>query len=254
DLAGLTTSAVRDDVNGDWLISGQKVWNTSAHHADMAMLVARTNWDVPKHHGLTYFVLPMHQNGIEVRPIRQMNGHSSFNEVFLDGCRVPANNVIGSVDHGWAVTKATLNHERTFATMRKTNFAAAASGLTVDEAKLEAAEHQLTYVWYPQRAGRADLIDEAATAAQLTGDPLVRQAIVSIDTFRRASEWTAQRSKTARALGRTPGPEGSLGKLSGSELARRSAALHARLAGPSAMLAGESGGLLHSVVAEVLLS
>jgi len=254
DLAGLATAAVRDDTNGDWLITGQKVWNTSAHHADMAMLVARTNWDVPKHHGLTYFALPMHQDGIGVRPIRQMNGHSSFNEVFLDGCRVPANNVVGSVDHGWAVAKATLNHERTFTTMRKTNFAAAAAGRTVDEAKLEAAEHQLTYVWYPQRAGRADLIVEAARAAQLTSDPLIRQAIVSLESFRLASEWTAQRTKTARALGRSPGPEGSLGKLGASELARRSAALHARLAGPSAMLAGEAGGLLHSVVAEVLLS
>ena len=81
DLAGLTATAVLD---GDaWVVNGQKVWNTSAHHADLGMLVARTDWDVPKHRGITYFVLPMRQPGVEVRPLRQMNHHASFNEVFL---------------------------------------------------------------------------------------------------------------------------------------------------------------------------
>ena len=82
DLAGLQTTAIRD---GDqWVVNGQKVWNTSADHADMGILVARTDWDVPKHAGLTYFVIDMRQPGVEVRPIRQMNDHASFNEVFLD--------------------------------------------------------------------------------------------------------------------------------------------------------------------------
>ena len=88
DLAGLTTRAERD--GDEWVVNGQKVWNTSAHHADFGMLVARTDWDAPKHRGLTYFALPMHQPGVEVRPLRQMNDHSSFNEVFMTDARVPA--------------------------------------------------------------------------------------------------------------------------------------------------------------------
>ena len=87
DLAGLTTTAVLD--GDEWVVNGQKVWNTSAHHADLGMLVARTNWDAPKHQGITYFVLPMKQPGVEVRPLRQMNYHSSFNEVFLTDARIP---------------------------------------------------------------------------------------------------------------------------------------------------------------------
>ena len=100
DLAGLTTRA---DLDGDeWVVNGQKVWNTSAHHADFGMLLARTDWDVPKHRGITYFVLPMHQPGVEVRPLRQMNCHASFNEVFLTDARVPGDHVVGSVGEGLA--------------------------------------------------------------------------------------------------------------------------------------------------------
>ena len=98
DLAGLSTTAVRD--GDDWVVNGQKVWNTSAHHADVAMLVARTDWDVPKHHGVSYFVLPMHQDGVEVRPIVQMNRHSSFNEV----CSSP---MLASLRRTWSARPAT---------------------------------------------------------------------------------------------------------------------------------------------------
>ena len=115
DLAGLTTTAVRD---GDrWIVNGQKVWNTSAHHADYGILVARTDWDAPKHRGLSYFALPMKQPGVEVRPLRQMNDHASFNEVFLSDAEIPADHLIGAEGGGWAVALTTLAFERRFAVL-----------------------------------------------------------------------------------------------------------------------------------------
>ena len=251
DLAGLSTTAVRD--GDDWLISGQKVWNTSAHHAEMGMLLARTSWDVPKHQGITYFALPMHQRGVDVRPIRQMNHHASFNEVFLDECRVPVANVIGAVGDGWRVARATLMHERTFATMRRVDPPPRPWGRNVREAMAESEEHERTYAWYPQRAGRADLLVERARARALAGDPTVRQAIVDALGFQRASEWTAARAKRARQLGKPPGPEGSLGKLAASELARRSHRAHTMIAGADAIAWTGDDPTARTVV-EVLLS
>ena len=108
---GSAPRAVRD--GDEWIVNGQKVWTTSAHHADYGMLLARTDWDVPKHQGITYFVLAMNQPGVEVRPLLQMNGHSSFNEVFLTDARVPAVNLVGDLGDGWRVARTTLMHERT---------------------------------------------------------------------------------------------------------------------------------------------
>jgi alkylation response protein AidB-like acyl-CoA dehydrogenase len=252
DLAGLTATAVLD--GDEWVVNGQKVWNTSAHHADMAILVARTAWDVPKHQGISYFVLPMHQPGVEVRPIVQMNRHASFNEVFLTDARIPATNLVGELGDGWRVARTTLHHERTFATMRRPRFdSAGAPGRTVREAMAEAEEHFRTYVWYPQRAGRADLVAELATAASCNHDPIVRQQIARLVSFVRANEWTAARAQAARALGRAPGPEGSLGKLAASEVARRAALVHASIAGAKGMLL-DGPGPHDATVAEVLLS
>src|ERR1700728_4313347 len=115
DLAGLSTRAEPDGAGG-WLVTGQKVWSTGAATADFGLLLARTDPSVPKHEGITAFALPMRQPGIQVRPLRQMNGHASFNEVFLDGARVPAGNVIGRPGGGWRVARATLARERRLAT------------------------------------------------------------------------------------------------------------------------------------------
>ena len=103
----------RAQVADAWVVSGQKVWNTSAHHADFGLLLARTDPDVPKHRGLTYFALPMDQPGVEVRPLIQMTGESGFSEVFLSGARVPASAIIGEFNGGWAVALSTLGFERT---------------------------------------------------------------------------------------------------------------------------------------------
>lgn len=114
DLAGLATRAVRDGAaaDADWIVNGQKVWTSSAHHAHLALLVARTDPTVPKHQGLTYFLCDMTAPGVEVRPLRQITGEAEFNEVFLTDVRVPDANRLGPVGGGWTVATTTLNSER----------------------------------------------------------------------------------------------------------------------------------------------
>jgi len=250
DLAGLSTTAVLD--GDEWVVSGQKVWNTSAHHADLGLLLARTDWGVPKHDGLTYLVLPMRQPGVEARPLRQMNEHRSFNEVFLTEARVPRHDVVGDVGDGWRVALTTLAFERRFGALSRPPVPAA-GGRAVTEAQAEAAAYIETYRWYPQRAGRADLVVERAQATGAAADPVVRQEIARLLSLQRASRWTAERARAGLALGRTPGPEGSIGKLAASLVARQAARVHAMVAGADALLTGPDSPL-GGIVAEVLVS
>src|SRR4051812_33111673 len=216
DLAGLTTRAVRD--GDEWVVNGQKVWNTGAQKAQYGMLLARTDWDAPKHRGITFCVADMRQPGIEVRPLRQMNGHASFNEVFLSDARVRHDHVVGAVNSGWAAAVTTLMHERGMAAgigqrrggSGKGRSPAAPVGRTKREADEETAAYQQTYKWYPQRAGRIDLIEGQARAHGRNDDPVTRQSIATTLAFEQSARWTAKRAKAAREAGKQPGPEGSM--------------------------------------------
>ena len=110
DLASLKTRAVKR--NGEWVVTGQKVWTTLAHVAKWCMLVARTDPDAPKHQGLTYFLMDMEQDGVEVKPLVQITGEAEFNEIFMEEARIPDENVVGGVGNGWAVAITTLMNER----------------------------------------------------------------------------------------------------------------------------------------------
>jgi alkylation response protein AidB-like acyl-CoA dehydrogenase len=112
DLAALGTRAVREEGSGDWIVNGQKVWTSGAHNARFAILVARTDPDLPKHQGITYFLCDMTDPGVDVRPLRQITGEAEFNEVFLTDVRIPDNRRLGEVGQGWAVANATLSNER----------------------------------------------------------------------------------------------------------------------------------------------
>ncbi len=182
DLAAVATAAVQTD--DGWVLDGQKVWSSGARYADYGLLLARTDPDVAKQAGLTMFLVPMATSGVEVRPIRQMSGSSSFNEVFLSDVQVPDTLRIGEVGNGWAIANATLAFERTASgqgTRRK--------GGSVDD-----------LISLAQRLGRS-------------GDPVIRQRLA--DAYIRTTLRTATTDRVARATaaGVAPGPAASIGKL-----------------------------------------
>jgi alkylation response protein AidB-like acyl-CoA dehydrogenase len=252
DLAGATTRA---DLHGDyWLINGQKVWNTSAHHADHGLLLARTDWDAPKHEGLSYFVIDIKQPGVEVQPLKQMNGHASFNQVFFTDAQVPAENLIGRIGDGWKVAMTTLAHERRGADgLSAPSRRGARTGRIYDEERRELETANQPYKWYPQRTGRVDLILDRAKETGANQDPHVRQEIAKLMILAKSAEWTARRARAAQQHGRPQGPEGSLGKLAASNVARAAAHVHTLMTGAEAMLTG-IGSPRDGIIAEILVS
>jgi len=200
DLAALRTRARRD---GDhWVIDGQKVWTSGAQFADHGLLLARTDPDVVKQAGITAFLVPMDAPGVEVRPIRQMSGGASFNEVFLNGVRIPDRLRIGRPGQGWEVATTTLAFERT------------ASG-----------------TGNRRKGGTFSDVLALARSLDRTGDPLVRQRLA--DLYIRAALRTATVGRVARAsaAGDHPGPEASLTKLMASDLLTRTGQVAAELMG-----------------------
>jgi alkylation response protein AidB-like acyl-CoA dehydrogenase len=247
----MTRAELKD---GRWVVNGQKVWTTSAHHADWGLLLARTDPGAVKHQGLSYFVIAMRQPGVEVRPLKQMNGHASFNQVFFTDAVVEADHLVGEVGAGWAVATTTLMHERRGADgLAGWGRAAPRQGRIYDEERAETEKVMEPYKWYPQRAGRVDLIIERAKQTGRIADPVTRQEIAKLLILSKTAEWTARRARAAQAQGRAPGPEGSLGKLVASHVARAAAHVHTLISGAEAMLAGADGPM-EGLIAEILVS
>ena len=189
DLAGLATRAVRD--GDEWVLSGQKVWNTLAHIADRGMLVARTDPQAPKHKGLTYFALDMHAPGVEVRPLRQITGEAEFNEVYMTEVRVPDADRVGDVGEGWRVAMTTLMNERT-----------TIGGGGGPPVRGSGAIAEAVRIWR----------DEVADQRPATRDRLL-QLWVESEVLRLTNIRAGQNRKAGN-----PGPEGSIAKLKFAEV------------------------------------
>ena len=187
DLAGLRTKAEpAEDGSGDWIINGQKIWTSGAHYSDMAILITRTDPTVPKHKGLTMFFIDMKSAGIEIRPIKQANGQSGFNEVYFTDLRIPDAQRLGAVGEGWKVSLNTLMNERL----------SIGSGMSTGFAELfELCQHIET------QNGLA--ID----------DPAVRSKLATWAVRTTGLKYTGFRALSALSRGETPGPENSIGKL-----------------------------------------
>ena len=252
DLAGAMTRAERR--GNKWVVNGQKVWTTSAHRADYGLLLARTNVDVVKHKGLAYFILEMRQPGVEVVPLRQMNGHASFNQVFFTDAEVAPEFLVEEDGDGWKIATTTLMHERRGADgLRRYAKATDRPERIYQEEGKEIAIDLEPYKWYPQRTGRVDLVIQRAKETGRNADPVVRQEIAKLMTMARCAEWTARRARAAQAEGRPQGPEGSLGKLAASYIARAANQVHTMISGADAMLTGKDGPM-NGTIAEILVS
>jgi alkylation response protein AidB-like acyl-CoA dehydrogenase len=192
DLAGLAARAVRD--GDEWVVNGQKVWNTLAHVADRGMLVARTDPELPKHKGLTYFMVDMHAPGVEVRPLRQITGEAEFNEVYFTDARIADADRIGDVGDGWRVSMTTLMNERTTIGAASGGGGGGSGGASKRVSGIQEA---------------LDLWSKRPAEAR---DPVSRDRIARLWIESEVLNYTNQRA-AAKARAGNPGPEGSIAKL-----------------------------------------
>ena len=182
DLASLTTKAVKD--GDEWVITGQKVWTTGAHYSDIGEIMTRTDWDLPKHKGLTAFIIDFKDPNVEVRPLKQMTGGASFNEIFFNEVRVKDNMRLGDVNNGWNVALTTLMNER--ASIGTNN------------------------------SGDNNLLTRVIAMVKhygLENDPLIRTELADIVINYRIANMNAARTTAKAKAGQLPGPEGSIGKM-----------------------------------------
>jgi acyl-CoA dehydrogenase len=205
DLAGLQTRAVED--GDEWIVNGQKVWTSGAQFSDIGEIICRTNPDAPKHKGLTGFVVNMKAPGVEVRPLRQMTGGASFNEVFFTDVRIPDSHRLGDVNQGWTVALTTLMNER--ASIGGGGGGASALSPLGSQRLIDLMRH----------LGR-------------NADPIARQQLMQVFINSKVSSYTSMRAMAKIKAGGLPGPEMSIGKLSLTQNLQRTAALLSHVLGP----------------------
>lgn len=209
DLANLSTRAVRDD--DEYVVNGQKIWTSLAQFATYGILLARTDPGVPKHKGISYFICPMNTPGIDVRPIVEMTGTATFNEVFLTDVRIPVANRVGKENEGWDLAKVTLGNERV----------SLSSGGAL----------------WGNGPDAGDLLD-LVRAAGGVADPLLRQRLAALFTESELLRLIRLRTVSARVRGAKPGPETSVRKILADEHGQHVMGLAKDLAGPAGMLEG----------------
>jgi alkylation response protein AidB-like acyl-CoA dehydrogenase len=244
DLAGLTTRAVKD--GDEWIVNGQKVWTSLGQTADMGMLIARTNVDVPKHQGITWFAVDMHQPGIEVRPLVEMTGHAMFNEVFLSDARVPDAAIIGGLNNGWAVANTTLMHERSGlgAGGGSAGGGMVAPGTIADQLGRRVGDFAVAPGQIPRRrsgggggfGGGAKLLIDLAKGNGTVTDPTVRQDLVRLHTENELARMGNLRLKAAKKAGKDIPGMANISKLAMSNMLRLQRDLSLRIVGAQGML------------------
>jgi alkylation response protein AidB-like acyl-CoA dehydrogenase len=242
DLAAVSTNAVRD--GDEWVISGQKVWTSGAADSRRGMLIARTDWDQPKHRGITYFIIDLDQPGVDVRPLRQMNHRSHFSEVFLNEARVHDCDRISDVNNGWAVAVATLGYERSGLSAHGSGAIRIHPGESLGNVNRTVGE------LVTEHLGADEPEDESAPggysvlvglAAELgkRNEPVIRDQLTRLYVHERIAAMTQQRSAAARRAGHAPGPESSTAKLWWTEGLRLARDLALQITGPWGTLLGE---------------
>ena len=212
DLASLGTRAVRD--GDEWVVNGQKTWTSGAQFAKYGILIARTDPDQPKHKGMSYFVCPMHLPGIEIRPITEMTGGHTFNEVFFTDVRIPAENLVGDVGEGWRLAKVTLGNER-----------------------VSLSTGGVLWGNGPTAVDLLDVIRETGPVV----DPLMRRRVVDVYIEHTLLDLIRLRTLTATLKGQQPGPEASIRKILADEHGQHVMALAKDLVGAAGMLTGGDG-------------
>ncbi|MEI7654591.1 MAG: acyl-CoA dehydrogenase family protein [Actinomycetota bacterium] len=243
DLAGLTTRAILD--GEEYVVTGQKVWTSLGQSADMGMLIARTSPDAPKHQGISYFALDMHQEGVEVRPLREMTGHAMFNETFLTEARVATSALIGGKDKGWSVANTTLSYERS-----GLGSGGGSRGVTAVPGTISGnlPKRVGDFITARPSSGRPrpsgtrngvlDLMIGLAKGNGTNSDELIRQDLVRLYALGEIGRLNAERLKATRANGGDIPGMGNISKLSMSNIVRLQRELGLRIVGAQGMLHG----------------
>jgi alkylation response protein AidB-like acyl-CoA dehydrogenase len=249
DLAGLTTKAEKD--GDEWIITGQKVWTSTAQLCNVGMLLARTAPDLPKHKGITYFKFDMTQPGVEIRPLKEMTGRAMFNEVFLDGARVHNDDIIGGLNNGWAAANTTLMAERTGLGTGGSGAAGNAfPGPIANQLNDRVGDH----VGQVRTGGTggggmaaAQRLMQLAKEQGVDGDPNIRQKLAKLYTMQQLGRYSALRAKTPS---QRTGAEPNIAKLMMSDLLRLQREVGNEIIGANGMLLGTEtpgGGLVQEV-------